>query len=41
VRWILPALGTAASVVAVLAAVWVLRAGHEGARITWTGVIPQ
>ncbi|MCB0995305.1 MAG: hypothetical protein KDB21_09460 [Acidimicrobiales bacterium] len=28
-------------VTAVLLTVWVIRTGHEGARITWTGILPE
>ncbi len=32
------ALAVGAAVLGTLAAVWVIRTGHEGARVTWTGI---
>lgn len=34
-----PVLGVVASVLAVLSTVWMIRTGHEGARVVWSGVI--
>ena len=42
--WVRPVqhlLSFATAVTAALLTVWVVRTGHEGARITWTGVIPE
>jgi H+/Cl- antiporter ClcA len=38
-RWVRPALSLATVALAALATIWVIRTGHEGARITWDGVI--
>ncbi len=40
-RYAQPALVLATVVLAVLATIWLVRTGHEGARVTWSGVIPQ
>ena len=37
----LRALSGVVAVVGVLATIWMIRTGHEGARITWDGVLPK
>ncbi|MDJ0768274.1 MAG: hypothetical protein QNJ12_05745 [Ilumatobacter sp.] len=40
-RLIVPGLAVAVAILAVLATIWMVRTGHEGARVTWSGVIEQ
>lgn len=39
-RWLTTGFAALTIVFAVLSAVWVIRTGHEGARVTWTGIVP-
>ena len=41
VRLAVPFLASAVAVLAVLTTIWMIRTGHEGARVTWSGVIEQ
>ena len=41
VRLVVPLLASAVAVLAVLTTIWMIRTGHEGARVTWSGVIEQ
>lgn len=34
-------LGGVSAVLAILATIWMIRTGHEGARITWDGILPD
>ena len=40
-RLVVPALAWVVAILAVLSTVWMVRTGHEGARVTWSGVIEQ
>ncbi|MFW2336558.1 DUF2231 domain-containing protein [Ilumatobacter sp.] len=40
-RLVVPALAWIVALLAVFSAVWMVRTGHEGARVTWSGVIEQ
>ena len=39
--WLMPVLGAVLSIVSLLVFVWSIRAGHEGARVVWDGVLPK
>jgi uncharacterized membrane protein YhhN len=38
-RWIAPAFAALSAVLAVLGTIWMIRTGHEGARVHWKGTI--
>lgn len=40
-RLVVPVLAWTVAILAVLSTVWMVRTGHEGARVTWSGVIEQ
>ena len=40
-RLVVPGLAVLAAILAVLSTVWMVQTGHEGARVTWSGVIEQ
>jgi hypothetical protein len=40
-RLVVPSLVLVVAALAVLTTVWMVRTGHEGARVTWSGVIEQ
>lgn len=39
VQLVVPLLITAVATLAVLSTIWMIRTGHEGARVTWSGVV--
>ncbi len=41
IRLVVPVLAISVASLAVLSTVWMVRTGHEGARVTWSGVIEQ
>ena len=41
VRFVVPLLVVSVVALAVLTTIWLVRTGHEGARVTWSGVIEQ
>jgi divalent metal cation (Fe/Co/Zn/Cd) transporter len=40
-RLVVPVLAWTVAILAVLSTVWMVRTGHEGARVTWSGVVEQ